>query len=131
MIKEFNSVKEINVSFPYDVTQFEFNPYSRYIFYFLDGVVVAYLVYEDIYDRFEIDFIFVEEKYRLKGIASQLLNYLFKLGKEKNIQNITLEVKKDNYNAISLYTKYGFSSKAIRTKYYNGIDGILMEKEMM
>ena len=44
-------------------------------------------------------------------------------------KNITLEVKKDNIPAISLYKSVGFVEKAIRKGYYQGIDGILMEKE--
>lgn len=131
MIKVIDSFKDIDFEISYDISSYKENPYVKYLFYFIGNEVVGYLVYEDIYDRFEIDFIFVDNKYRRKGIAGSLLEELFKLGKAKNIINITLEVRKDNYNAISLYLKHGFVSKAIRSKYYNGIDGILMEKEMM
>ena len=131
MIKVIDSFKDIDFEISYDISSYKENPYVKYLFYFIDSKVVAYLVYEDIYDRFEIDFIFVDNKYRRKGIASSLLEELFKVGKTKNIINVTLEVRKDNYSAISLYLKHGFVSKAIRSKYYNGIDGILMEKEMM
>ena len=131
MIKVIDSFKDIDFEISYDISSYKENPYVKYLFYFIDSKVVAYLVYEDIYDRFEIDFIFVDNKYRRRGIASNLLDELFKVGKEKNIINITLEVRKDNYSAISLYLKHGFVSKAIREKYYSGIDGILMEKEMM
>ena len=44
-------------------------------------------------------------------------------------KDITLEVKMDNFPAISLYEKNGFERKAIRKGYYNGIDGILMERK--
>ena len=131
MIKKFNSNKEIDFLFPYDISLFENNPYTKYLVYLIDNEVVAYLVYEDIFDRFEIDYIFVNENYRCRGIASKLLNELFKIGFDRNVINITLEVRKDNYNAISLYLKHGFVERAIRSKYYNGIDGILMEKEMI
>ena len=43
-------------------------------------------------------------------------------------KNITLEVKKDNLPAIHLYKSAGFEEKAIRKGYYQGIDGILMER---
>ena len=39
-----------------------------------------------------------------------------------------LSCKKSNDSAIHLYEKYGFEKKAIRKGYYNGIDGILMER---
>ena len=44
-------------------------------------------------------------------------------------KSITLEVKKDNIPAINLYKKFGFQEKAIRQGYYQGVDGILMERE--
>ena len=56
---------------------------------------------------------------------------MFNIGKEKNILNITLEVKETNYSAINLYNKLGFISKAVRKNYYKDTDGILMEKEMI
>ena len=40
----------------------------------------------------------------------------------------TLEVKINNYIAINLYQKYGYKKVAIRKGYYNGVDGILMER---
>ena len=43
-------------------------------------------------------------------------------------KNITLEVKIDNYPAIKVYEDNGFKMVAIRKGYYNGIDGILMER---
>ena len=49
----------------------------------------------------------------------------------KRINNITLEVNSKNTSAIALYHKYGFKEVAIRSGYYSGTDGILMEKEMI
>lgn len=48
-----------------------------------------------------------------------------------NVKSITLEVKETNIKAINLYEKFDFSKVAVRRKYYQGIDGILMEKELM
>ena len=55
---------------------------------------------------------------------------LINICSNNGIQNITLEVRKDNKSAICLYKKYGFIERATRKKYYKGIDGILMEKEV-
>ena len=44
-------------------------------------------------------------------------------------KDITLEVKIDNVPAISIYKKFGFKKVAIRKNYYNGTDGILMERK--
>ena len=43
-------------------------------------------------------------------------------------KNITLEVKEDNEPAIKLYKKHGFEQTATREGYYNGVDGLLMER---
>ena len=44
-------------------------------------------------------------------------------------KNITLEVKIDNTPAIKLYKKFDFEEVALRKGYYNGVDGILMERK--
>jgi ribosomal-protein-alanine N-acetyltransferase len=66
-----------------------------------------------------------------KGYGSKLLDYLIDSATKNDIKNITLEVRKDNENAIYLYKKKGFIEKALRKNYYNGIDGVLMEKELI
>ena len=58
-------------------------------------------------------------------IFSILMDFL-----TKNVdKSITLEVKEDNIPAIKLYKKYNFEKKAIRAGYYNGVDGLLMERK--
>ena len=110
---------------------FNNNPYIRYILYVSDNNILGFLCYEYIYDRYETDNLFVDEPNRCKGIGLLLIKSLIEKGKTDNIKNITLEVNIENTIAINLYKKVGFVEKAIRKKYYNGIDGILMEKEMM
>ena len=43
-------------------------------------------------------------------------------------KSITLEVNKNNIPALNLYKKFEFKEVAIRKGYYQGIDGILMER---
>lgn len=111
--------------------EFKNNPFIKCIGYLANGKIIGYLLYEYIYDRFDIVNLFVNEEYRNKKIASLLLNNLIKKGKMQKIINITLEVNSTNEIAIRLYKKFGFIERAIRSKYYSGTDGILMEKEMM
>ena len=107
------------------------NPYTKVLVFIDNGKIIGFIHINEIYDRYEINNIYVLTESRNKGIASQLMEEVIKLGKDTGIINITLEVRKDNESAIKLYKKYGFVEKAIRKSYYNGIDGILMEKEMM
>ena len=113
------------------INELKHNPYTKLYIYVEKDNIIGLLHLNHIYDRYEINNIYVLEGYRNKGIASKLIEHIIELGNNNKIVNITLEVRKNNYNAIKLYKKYNFEEKAIRKGYYNGIDGILMEKEMM
>lgn len=100
------------------------NPFSKYLIYLEKTQVIGYLYYSDIYDRVEINQIEINSIHRNCGYGSKLLEYLI----NSVNKNITLEVNKKNKYAIKLYKKYNFKEVAIRKGYYNGIDGILMER---
>ena len=110
------------------VNEYKNNPYNRIIVYLIDDKVVGFINYYDIIDRLEIANFNVLDYFQNKGIGSKLIDYVIKKYQNK-YQNITLEVRSDNEKAIHLYKKKGFIEKAIRKNYYNGIDGILMEKK--
>jgi ribosomal-protein-alanine N-acetyltransferase len=124
MIEEVKKIEENKIlSTDYVEKELEVNPYGHFIVYRKDNNILGYLYYSLIYDRIEINQIEVLEEERRKGIASKLMEYLI-----KDNLSITLEVKETNVAAIKLYKKYGFEEVAIRQGYYNGVDGILMEK---
>lgn len=124
MIEEVKKVEENKIlSTDFVEKELEVNPYGHFIVYKKENIILGYLYYSLIYDRIEINQIEVLEEERKKGIASKLMEYLIKYN-----LSITLEVKKTNVVAINLYKKYGFKEVAKRRGYYNGIDGILMEK---
>ncbi len=101
------------------------NPFGKYLILKEENKVIGYLYYSDIYERAEINQIEILKEYRNKGKGSFLLEYFInKIGKD-----ITLEVNVNNEYAIKLYEKFSFKKKAIRKGYYNGIDGILMERK--
>ena len=93
--------------------------------------IIGFINYYDLYDRFELSYIEVKSEFRNKKIGSYLIEHLIKIGTERNIENITLEVNINNINAIKLYKKYDFKEVAIRKGYYDGVDGYLMERKMM
>ncbi|MBQ6538749.1 MAG: GNAT family N-acetyltransferase [Bacilli bacterium] len=121
---DFDKITNSFINKEYLEKEFQNNPYAKCLIYEENNQVLGYLYYSDIYDRIEINQIEVEESNRSKGIGSKLLEYLLKEDK-----NITLEVKETNDIAINLYKKYGFKEVAKRDKYYQGIDGILMERK--
>ena len=107
------------------------NPFSQKIEYIENTISLGYLEYSLIYDRIEIDNIFVSEEKRGNGIGTKLLEYLINYAKENKIINITLEVRTSNSIARHLYQKLGFDEVAIRKYYYGDEDAILMEKKVI
>lgn len=107
------------------------NPFYHRMEYVIDNKTVGYLEYDIMYEKMEIENIYVLENYRCMGIGSKLMEYLIKIANQNKIENITLEVRKSNNIAIKLYKKYGFNKIGIRHNYYENEDGILMEKKVM
>lgn len=101
------------------------NPFGKYLIYKENNAILGFIYYSDIYDRVEINQFEIEASHRSCGKGKILLNKLL----EVVDKDITLEVKKDNYPAIKLYKSVGFKEIAIRKGYYQGIDGILMERK--
>ncbi|MDO9265924.1 MAG: ribosomal protein S18-alanine N-acetyltransferase [Sulfurimonas sp.] len=70
----------------------------------------------------------VDETHRGKKIANELLESVFKELATLGFENILLEVRVDNYGAISLYKKRGFEIKKILKEFYgDGCNAYLME----
>lgn len=123
-----NNIEELENTF-FDkeelISEFDNNPFAKVLALKEDDLIIGYIYYSDIYDRLEINQFEINKEYRNQGKGKYLIQYL--IDKEK--KDITLEVKKDNYSAIRVYEAKGFIQKAVRKGYYNGIDGLLMERK--
>lgn len=106
------------------------NIYSRIIKYEENSDILGFIIFDFIYDRMEISYIGVKEEYRNKLIATKLMEYTIQFAKNNSVENISLEVRVDNENAINLYKKFGFSEVSIRKNYYKNVDAYLMVKEV-
>lgn len=130
MIQEIKDIKIINDKLSnFNTSIKEIGVYTKYYAYVDNDSIVGFLSFDLIYDRAEINYIFVEKDYRQQGIATKLLNYMLDICNNE-CENITLEVKESNKSAINFYLKNGFIEVARREKYYQDEDGILMIKEM-
>ena len=107
------------------------NPYARRIEFYEGDKVLGYADYSLIYDRIELDNIYVEETRRGEGIGNKLMGYLVAIAIDSHVINITLEVRLSNEVARNLYKNFGFREVALRKFYYGNEDGILMEKQVM
>ena len=63
----------------------------------------------------------VNSDYQNKGVGSLLMDKLINLSESLNIIRLELCVFRDNYKAINLYKKFGFTIQGVRKDYY-GID---------
>lgn len=60
----------------------------------------------------------VNPLFRKKGIGTILTKKLIDYAKEKNLEFLSLEVRKSNNSAISVYEKCGFEKIGIRKNFY-------------
>ena len=132
MISDLNkdNLDRINNTFidkDYLENEFNNNPYAKVLILEEDNKVIGYIYYSDIYERAEIIQFEIEKSTRNSGKGNLLLKEMIK----RVNKDITLEVKEDNIYAIKLYKKNGFIKKATRKGYYNGVDGLLMERKTL
>ena len=124
--KYFEYLKRNINEFNVDYLNIE-NPFLKNFVYLFNGEVVGLISYSLIYDRIELEYIWVKDSYRNRGLASKMMDKMF----EENVKNITLEVRISNSSAINLYKKYGFVVASLRHNYYGDEDAYLMVREMM
>ena len=117
-----NNIKEFNI----DYLKKE-NPFLKNYIFLKNNEPIGLISYSLIYDRIELEYIWVHIEHRKKGIASKLMDIMI----DEDVKNITLEVNVNNKGAIKLYEKYGFKIVSVREKYYGNDDAYLMIREMM
>lgn len=125
---EIYEIKNIN-EIKFEIKTYD-NPFFKILGIKKDNKLIGYLSYFLIYDRIEIEYIYIDIKYRNKGYAYLLFNELIKIAKNNKCINITLEVNINNKEALNLYHKLNFKIVALRKNYYQNSDGYLMMKEL-
>lgn len=131
MIVNYNSAffdyfKNNVVEFDVDYLNVD-NPFIKNYVYLENDIPVGLISYSLIYDRIELEYIWVSFEHRKMGIASKLMDKMF----DEDVSNVTLEVRTSNDSAIALYRKYGFEVVSTRNNYYGNEDAYLMIREMM
>lgn len=90
----------------------------------------GFIVYRIAVDEAEIITIGVNPEMRRNGIASAMIGIIEKNVKNQGVKKIFLEVSAANIPAQKLYENLGYKMIGSRPKYYDGIDAILMSKEL-
>ena len=90
----------------------------------------SFIVYRIVLDEAEIITIGVNPEMRRQGIASAMIGIIEKNIKNQGVKKIFLEVAANNIPGQKLYENHGFNRVGLRPKYYDGIDAILMSKDI-
>lgn len=96
----------------------------------IEGKIVCFISASISIDESDILQVCVDEKFRRKGYAKELLASYENIMKEKGVKDLFLEVNENNIPAISLYQKMNFSQISIRKKYYGENSAIVMHKAL-
>lgn len=80
--------------------------------------LVACIVFSELDKVGEVEQIFVLESLRNRGIGANLLDFVIEMGKQKELEQIWLEVRESNKNAIKLYKSKNFNQTGTRKNYY-------------
>ena len=90
----------------------------------------GFIVYRVAVDEAEIITIGVNPEMRRKGIASAMIAIVEKTIKNQGVKKLFLEVASNNSAGKKLYENCGFNVVGLRPKYYDGVDAILMSKDI-
>lgn len=90
----------------------------------------GFIVWRVVADEAELISIGVAPSARKTGIGSAMMAIMTSDAKKNGAKKIFLEVAENNTAARALYDNNGFIAVGRRPKYYDGIDAIIMEKQI-
>ena len=104
------------------------NGFARFFVALQDGGIAGYIGAHNVLGEVYITNIAVFPEFRKMGIGKALVEFLIAQMKSENAEFVTLEVRKSNFSAISLYEKCGFKPVGERKDFYEKPreDAILM-----
>jgi ribosomal-protein-alanine N-acetyltransferase len=126
-IEKIIEIEKNSFSNPWDINSYEklLKDYESKIFVYLyENEIMAYAVFLDMVDVYELVKIAVKKEFRSKSIGSKFLEETIK----ELDKGIFLEVREKNEHAIALYKKVGFCIVNVRKNYYKdtGENAIIM-----
>lgn len=83
-----------------------------------NGKVLGYVGLSTVLDEGYITNVAVFPNHRRRGIGKKLLERVFSYAKDNGLSFVSLEVRKSNLPAISLYEKLGFKTEGERKNFY-------------
>ena len=107
------------------------NPLSLWIVATDGDKVVGYVGSQSVMGEADMMNVAVDERYRGRGIAKNLILNLIERLKSNEVYSLTLEVRAGNVAAIGLYNGLGFSQVGRRPNYYSNPkeDALILRRE--
>ena len=107
-------------------------PCARSLLAQIEERVVGYVIYWELPAELDVHNLAVHPNYRRQGIGRSLLSVTIGEARNRGASRISLEVRRSNESAQSLYWSLGFVTRGVRRGYYldNGEDALVMVLEM-
>lgn len=112
-------------SMPWSAKDFLEMVEADYAYYYVaewDGEIVGCCGIRNIAGEGEITNVVVAPRFRKKGIAFKMMEYMLEKAAEIGITVCTLEVRVSNQPAIRLYERLGFKGEGVRPHFYDKPD---------
>lgn len=134
-LEQIDVIEKSSFSVPWSIESFKselLNDLAYYECAQFDGLVVGYMGMWKIFNEAHITNVAVLPEYRNKGIGKMLLEKMIEVCRCSEIDVMSLEVRKNNEPAKSLYRKFGFREVGMRPNYYTKPteDAIIMVKDV-
>lgn len=94
------------------------NGFARFFVAEIGETVAGYIGAHNVLGEVYITNVAVFERFRRMGVAKRLIETLLVSVSREKADFVTLEVRKSNFSAISLYEKCGFTSVGERKDFY-------------
>lgn len=80
--------------------------------------VAGYIIFWIIEETLELHDIAVKGTYKKKGLGGRLMSFMFETAEARGVEEMFLEVRKSNKEAICFYEKFNFKQIDERKNYY-------------
>lgn len=90
----------------------------------------GFIVWRAVADEAELITIGVAPDARRTGIAAAMIGIMEGELKKSGVKSVFLEVAENNTPARKLYEQNGYVQIGVRPKYYDGVDAIMMKKDL-
>ncbi len=103
--------------------------YSFKLMVDVDGAqtFAAYIIFWVVHGEAHILNIAVRPELKRMGLGRRLLTHTLSHMSERGVNEVFLEVRRSNREAVGLYEAFGFTTAYVREKYYGDEDAIVMK----